>query len=133
MPGARFLVRVLALLLCLLSSLQRVSTNQVSGEVRDLCSNTYGAIGVSPSLSDLNRNCPMGFTCCESGCCPEKKNIWNFSNNDLRILFIVSRVMLPLLFICVLVILNTEEPPPPYSLRPEDPAGQMRCTYSTAF
>ncbi|XP_040595705.1 transmembrane protein 92-like [Mesocricetus auratus] len=123
----------------------------------------------------------MGFRCCESGCCLEKKNIGNTSNHSLRMVSIIFLVMIPLnmfiyrlvkCFCCkcrepeenlrrnhqippeaptiapvemiwvtpldppppyVEVILNLEEPPPPYSFWPEDPAGQMRCTYTSAF
>ncbi|XP_029339047.1 transmembrane protein 92-like isoform X2 [Mus caroli] len=78
-------------------------------------------------------NCIQGFTCCENDCCPERK--FSFpANNPFMIVFINVCIMLPLLCVCALVVLppTPTEPPPPYSLRPEGPAGQMRGhAYST--
>ncbi|XP_040605471.1 transmembrane protein 92 isoform X2 [Mesocricetus auratus] len=69
-----------------------------------MCSREEEALWTSLVIINCDTlNCPMGFKCCESGCCPEKKNIWNSSNDSLRILFIVFLVMIPLLFICGLV------------------------------
>ncbi|EGW01796.1 hypothetical protein I79_010918, partial [Cricetulus griseus] len=86
--------------------------------------------------------CPKGFRCCECVCCLPKETIWDYSNESLWILFSVFLAMIPLLFICGLmkrfccqsrVVMKPVEPPPPYSLRPEDPVGPMRYTDNTAF
>ncbi|XP_051038687.1 transmembrane protein 92 [Phodopus roborovskii] len=56
-----------------------------------------------PNLSDLGEPCPEGFRCCDSGCCLDKKTIWDSSSDSLRVLFIISLVMIPLLCICGLL------------------------------
>ncbi|KAL6034051.1 hypothetical protein STEG23_018986 [Scotinomys teguina] len=59
--------------------------------------------GVSPVVFKCGSiNCTKGFRCCDSGCCP-KKNIWNPSDDPLRMLFIFFMVMIPLLCICGIV------------------------------
>ncbi|NP_001030068.1 transmembrane protein 92 isoform 2 precursor [Mus musculus] len=92
----------------LLSSLQGVSFNETA--------NTCDIL-----------NCPKGFTCCVKECCPERK-VWDPANDRFRFLVILACIIFPILFICALVVQMTPptEPPPPYSLRPEGPAGQMR-------
>ncbi|XP_052053741.1 transmembrane protein 92-like isoform X1 [Apodemus sylvaticus] len=161
-------VGTLTLIFGLLSTLQGVSTNEVSHTMNIL-------------------SCPKGFTCCDNECCPERK-AWDPANDPFRFLVIILLIMVALLFIYGLLLecfhlwgrvshmgkcpncrrdqhdirtgdhLKTTEPPftaplesiyvssldspppysqivlnptptelsPPYSLRPEGLAGQMR-------
>ncbi|XP_021033861.1 transmembrane protein 92 isoform X1 [Mus caroli] len=67
----------------LLSSLQGVHTNETV--------NTCDIL-----------NCPKGFTCCDNGCCPERK-VWDPANDRFRFLVILACIIFPILFICHLV------------------------------
>ncbi|CAO2644900.1 Transmembrane protein 92 [Lemmus lemmus] len=97
MPDAWVPGFILTLLFGLLSSLQRVSANEVS-------------------KTSLTNSCPKGFKCCDGGCCLEKK-IWNPSNEPFRVLFVIFVVMLPLLCICGVARRICRECRPQQSLR----------------
>ncbi|XP_021072827.1 transmembrane protein 92-like [Mus pahari] len=73
----------LTLIFGLLSSLQGVSTNE------------------TVTTCDI-LNCTKGFTCCDNGCCPERK-FWDPANDPFRIFSIMACAILPVLFICGLV------------------------------
>ncbi|XP_040604318.1 transmembrane protein 92-like [Mesocricetus auratus] len=137
MPGARmtfarFLDCVLALLLCLLSSLQRVIANQVIIKCNTLILFIVFMVMI-PLLFIWSLVKHFCFKCRE----PEE----NLRRNLQIPPEAPTIAPIDMMWVNILdppppyveVILNPEEPPPPYSLRPEDPAGQMRCTYSTAF
>ncbi|XP_076791336.1 transmembrane protein 92-like isoform X2 [Arvicanthis niloticus] len=125
----------LTLIFGLLPSLQGVSTNETV--------NTCGIL-----------NCPKGFRCCDNKCCLDRK-VWDPANKPFRELqhevqtvdqqtppelysiapleriWFTSLGSPPPYFEVVLMPAPTE-PPPPYSLRPEGPAVQMRGTgYAT--
>ncbi|XP_006534673.1 transmembrane protein 92-like isoform X3 [Mus musculus] len=95
-------------------------------------------------------NCTKGFTCCDNGCCPERK-FWDLENNRFRCTDLqhdvrtsdhqtppeppsiaplesiwVTSLDPPPPYSQVVQMPTPTEPPPPYSLRPEGPAGQMR-------
>ncbi|XP_052053743.1 transmembrane protein 92-like isoform X3 [Apodemus sylvaticus] len=101
-------VGTLTLIFGLLSTLQGVSTNEVSHTMNIL-------------------SCPKGFTCCDNECCPERK-AWDPANDPFRFLVIILLIMVALLFIYGLLLecFPPTELSPPYSLRPEGLAGQMR-------
>ncbi|XP_040602434.1 transmembrane protein 92-like [Mesocricetus auratus] len=132
MPGARYLVHILALLLCLLSSLQRVSTNQVIIKCDTLILFIVFMVMI-PLLFIWSLVKHFCFKCRE----PEQ----SLRRNRQIPPEAPTIAPIDMMWVTTLdppppyveVILNPEEPPPPYSLRPEDPARQTRCTYSTAF
>ncbi|OBS77410.1 hypothetical protein A6R68_16123 [Neotoma lepida] len=98
MPNAWVPGFALTLLFGLLCSFQPVSANEVS-KTSEPFGGPYGAEACLRASPRLTLNCTKGFSCCHSGCCLEK-NIWDSSNDPLRILFILCMVMIPLLCIC---------------------------------